>query len=425
VIFWEYYVIAGTKVEWKRKRTGKKGGIMEGRYPNFLKEAIRERGYKLYEVAARLYISDRTLRNYCAGIRPVPDDVLQALAKLLDCPIAVLRYGTQEEGDAMDLSRRGLMQLGVGVALAGLAGELGRMWGDDLLVVYARGIAACQDLYAAGNTQVVEALLPLYASQTGQLAQERSALQKQAAALACQAHLIACELATDREDFVRAQRAGKLALTYGRIAGDNNLQVAALIRTANIGFHRKDVPSALSAYQRAVSLFNGQGSALLRGRVYAGMAEVYAMGGDLQESMQAMGLAYEHYPLKPEKDPASAYLRTSRYSLYVFGDAQSRLFLGQPKEADRALVAVQKEYGTLSPIRQVDLLYYQTEVQQALGEMEESGQLLLQGAGQAKALGSLLYFNKFVQSYGEMKKRWPHEMRIASWGDALRWEQSA
>ena len=68
-------------------------------------------------------------------------------------------------------------------------------------------------------------------------------------------------------------------------------------------------------------------------------------------------------PLKPEDDPAYPYLRASRYSLYVFGDAQSRLFLGQPKEADKALIAMQKETNDpqIEPITKLDMLYYQAD----------------------------------------------------------------
>jgi tetratricopeptide (TPR) repeat protein len=69
--------------------------MMEGapRYPNHLKEEIKRRGYKLYEVAKALYISERTLYTYCIGQRPIPRDTLERLAALLECPISVLVDG--------------------------------------------------------------------------------------------------------------------------------------------------------------------------------------------------------------------------------------------------------------------------------------------------------------------------------------------
>jgi transcriptional regulator with XRE-family HTH domain len=293
---------------------------------------------------------------------------------------------------------------------------LAGLWTDDLLATYARGIAACQDLYYNGSPHQVEAILPLYCNQTVLLAQQPSLLQQSAAKLASQAQQLACELATDREDFGEAQRTGQQAFLYAQLADDANLQVAALISLANLGFHRKLSAAALRAYKHAVSLLDRNVTPLLKGRTYAGIAEVYAMRGQFQEAMRAMGLAYEHYPMKPEDDPAYPYLRASRYSLYVFGDAQSRLFLKQPKEADKALIAMQKETNDpqIEPVTKLDMLYYQAEVQIQQGELEPSSTILTEAATLAKDLGSRLYFNKLAIDYHELQTQWPKEPLVAA-----------
>ena len=302
---------------------------------------------------------------------------------------------------------------------------LAELWADDLLTVYARGIAACQDLYFSGSPHQVEAILPLYCNQTALLARQLSPLQQSAAKLASQAQQLACELATDREDFGTAQQAGQQALLYAQLAGDANLQVAALIGLANLGFHlssanpgfqRKHSTAALRAYEQAVSLLGENVTPLLKGRTYAGIAEVYGMRGQFQEAMRAMGLAYEHYPLKPEDDPAYPYLRASRYSLYVFGDAQSRLFLGQPKEADKALIAMQKETNDpqIEPVTKLDMLYYQAAVQIQQGELKPSSTILTEAAMLAKDLGSRLYFNKLAISYHRLQTKWPSEPLVGA-----------
>ena len=140
------------------------------------------------------------------------------------------------------------------------------------------------------------------------------------------------------------------------------------------------------------------------------------MRGQFQEAMRAMGLAYEHYPMKPEDDPAYPYLRASRYSLYVFGDAQSRLFLKQPKEADKALIAMQKETNDpqIEPVTKLDLLYYQAEVQIQQGELEPSSTILTEAATLAKDLGSRLYFNKLAVDYRELQIQWPKEPLVVA-----------
>ncbi len=307
---------------------------------------------------------------------------------------------------------------------------LAELWADDLLTIYARGIVACQDLYYNGNPHQVEAILPLYSHQTTLLAQQTGTLQRSAARLASQAYQLACELATDREDFGTARQAGQQAFTYAQMAGDANLQVNALISLANLGWHlssaqpcfiRKHSKDALQAYKQAVSLLSKNVTPLLKGRTYAGIAEVYAMRGQFQETMRAMGLAYEHFPMKPEDDPAYPYLRASRYSLYVFGDAQSRLLLRQPKEADKALIAMQKETNDpeIEPITKVDLLYYQAEAQIQQGEIEPSVTILTKAATLAKSLGSRLYFNKLAASYHQLEEQWPKEPLVVALEEVL------
>lgn len=290
-------------------------------------------------------------------------------------------------------------------------------WSDEPLALYAQGIAACQSLYFGGNPYQVQSILPLYMSRTAHLAQQPSSLQQSAAILASHAQRLACELATDREDFGVALQTGQQAFLYAQLAGDTNLQVAALINMANIGFHRKLSLAALQAYKHAVSLLDDKASQvtpLLKGRTYAGLAEVYAMRKDLQAAMETMGMAYECYPEKPEDDEAYPYTRISRYALYVFGDVQSRLFLDQPKEADQALQVMQRENNDpeIEPITRLDMLYYQADIQIASRDLTQSSAILTEAAMLAKDLGSRLYFNKLAGSYHELQTRWPREVEV-------------
>lgn len=306
------------------------------------------------------------------------------------------------------------------------------LWADDLLMVYTQGIAACWDLYFGGSPHQVEAILPLYMRQTQQLAGQPSLLQNAAARLASLTQQLACELFTDREDFGAAEATGKAAFLYAQSANDANLQVASLIHLASLGFHRavaakgtiherKQSLAALRSFEHAVSLLGDQVTPLLRGRTYAGIAEVYAMRGQLQEAMTAMGLAYAHFPDKPEEDAAYPYLRASRYSLYVFGDAQSRLFLGQPKEANAALITMERETNdpAFEPITKLDMLYYQGEIQRQEGNLESTCTILTEAAQLARSLGSLLYFDKLMQSYHDVQTQWPKETTVLALEDVF------
>lgn len=290
-----------------------------------------------------------------------------------------------------------------------------KLYADDLLIAYDRGIAACRNMFFDGNPQHVESILPLYCHQTTLLTRESSALRQPAARLASHAMRLAAELATDREDFGSAEKAGKEAFFYARLADDANLQVAALIILGNLAFHRKLSTAALATYQQAVALLDdNKVTPLLQGRAYVGLAEIYAMRGQLQDAMKAMGLAYERFPVVPEDDPAYPYTRVSRYALYVFGDVQSRLFLGQPKEADKALAVMQRENKDPEnePITHLDMLYYQSDIQAQQGDLESSNAVLTEAALLAKELGSKLYFNKLATTYHDLRLRLPREPRV-------------
>jgi transcriptional regulator with XRE-family HTH domain len=393
-----------------------------------LRTARQQQGWSQQQLADFAGVSLSTIERAERG-EPIRVDNLERICSCLEkTPEQLGLMPSYEEVKRRDANKAiaGLVS-GLFISSTGITNvpPLAELWADDLLTIYARGIAACQDLYYNGNPHQVEAILPLYTHQTALLAGQPGTLQQSAAKLASQAYQMACELATDREDFGTARQAGQQAFTYAQLAKDANLQVNALISLANLGWHlssaqpcyiRRHSRDALQAYQQAVSLLDNNVTPLLKGRTYAGIAEVYAMRGEFQEAMRAMGLAYEHFPMKPEDDPAYPYLRASRYSLYVFGDAQSRLLLHQPKEAEKALIAMQKETHDpeIEPITKVDLLYYQAEAQIQQGEMEPSVTILTEAATLAKGLGSRLYFNKLAASYHHLEEQRPKERVVTA-----------
>ena len=106
-------------------------------------------------------------------------------------------------------------------------------------------------------------------------------------------------------------------------------------------------------------------------------------------------------------------MRASRYSLYVFGDAQP-LFgttQGSRKSIDRH--ATGNNDPETEPITRLDMLYYQTEIQIQQKDLEQSTSILTEAAKLAKELGSRLYFNKLIESYNKLSTKWPREKRVA------------
>ena len=390
-------------------------------YETNLRTVIEECGYTFKEVAEETGISPSALFLYARGERAIPHDSRYKIAHVLGCsPLDIMskKRPRQEAGQSVvaadALARREADRIDQQYGALLLPGH--EFGGDELLTVDHNGIMVLYELYMSGHPHRVEALLPLYAMQTAAMCDAGGMLLLPAARLASLAQQLVCELATDREDFDVAQISGQRAFDYAQLARDPNLEVAALIKQGSLGFHRHDGRLARRAYDQAIALASDERvTPLLRGRAYAGAAEVYAMRGEKQDALRAMSLAYDQFPAQPEQDPAYPYLYASRYSLHVYGACQTQLFLSCPEEAQKALELLEREGNTDAaeePITRLDLLYYQAEIQVQQADQEAVLATLTEAAQLALQLGSTLYFRKLAAIYQDVHAHWPHDKAV-------------
>jgi tetratricopeptide (TPR) repeat protein len=309
-------------------------------------------------------------------------------------------------------SRRQAMQLLASLTL-GVLNEVQVTSGwmaEDVVTFCTASIAVCWHLFWEGSFAEVENLLPAYFSHLTPLAQSPSSFQRRASDLLAQAHQIASLLVLEREDFGMASHHCKQALSYGAIARDPNLQVAALVRQANIYFYRKRPSLILQTYQQALPLLD-QVSPLLQGRIYSGLSSAQAELGQKEEALRSAGLAHEVFPVHPEDDPGFLYTNTTRYILH-FNDATTYLHFQQPQNAWEALkLAAAFVPNEITP-RGMELQNHRTIIAIALGNLDQSTtyfeRLVLSGA----TLGSDLHQNEACGIYDQMKAQWPHERRV-------------
>jgi transcriptional regulator with XRE-family HTH domain len=59
-------------------------------YPNHLRACIKRAGYLNKEVASEIGVSESTLYDWAAGLRPIPHKVRPTLARLLGCSVEAL-----------------------------------------------------------------------------------------------------------------------------------------------------------------------------------------------------------------------------------------------------------------------------------------------------------------------------------------------
>lgn len=362
------------------------------------------RGWSQAEAAERLNVSRLALSQWERGIAsPHPANIAR-ISETYNMSAEELGLVATEP----TLTRRDMLLAVPGAFLA--IEEL--MRSSEFLAQCAIGVPSLWDLYFSGKMEQVATILPMYRSYLTALVQQPGGLQNHAFALASQVYQLLAEVQTDQEDHGTALISGQQALLFAQNAGDANLQVASLMRMANIFFHRKMSGKALSAYQQALPIMK-QASPLLQGRIYVGLAEVHGMRSERQDALRAMGQAQDIFPDNPQLDVAFGYTHINEYELEIFGGGQTRLYLGQPKEAMEHFDRIVDSMGPqIDPLPAVDLLFYQGEAAAAMGDLDQAVQRVEDGAQLAKRINSRLYFNKIGQTYHDMTQRWPGDTRV-------------
>ena len=345
-------------------------------------------------------------------------------ARLEEAQRRILEMAQPHTGDEQLTRRQALTLLaGLPVALMGvsLPGKTMPLFGEELLPLCATSIPACWELYYDGGTTEVERILPTYLSKLSALVKLSSPYYEQAADFASQAYQLACQMAREQEDFGAALAHSQQALLYARQAGDSNLQVAALIRKADVYYQRKYPLYSLQAhqaYQEALPLLK-DASPLLRGRVYAGLAQMHAKLGQEQEALRYMGLARDMYPAHPEEDVAFSYTGHSHFSLSLYGEGLTYLNLGHIKEARNALERLETMLPETVTVRRVELLVSQAAVAVAANDLEESFHYTRDAVEFSKRLHTRLFYSQAFDIYQGMPTAWSHERPVKALADVF------
>ncbi len=333
----------------------------------------------------------------------LPQEFLQRVVLALESHQAVLQ-GPYSRRDAITL---------LASFSAGLLNDMRSTthWqAEDILTLCSAGVVACWKLFWEGDFEEVEKALPIYLARLAPLTHAANPCQKRAASLVSQTHQIASLLVLERQAFDLALMHCKQAFFYGDLAEDPQLQVAALIRQANIYFYRKHPEHLLQTYQHALEYVKGI-SPLLRSRVYSGLSSAQAELGQKQEALRFAGLAQEEFPSHPEDDPAFLYTNTTRYILH-FNEASAYLHFQQPHLAWEALhhaaVFVPNE---VTP-RGMELQNHRVIISVALGNLEQSTAYFERAVESGRTLGSDLHQNEARDIYQQMQIRWPQERRV-------------
>lgn len=278
---------------------------------------------------------------------------------------------------------------------------------QEIIALCETNIPLCWQLYFEGGFAEVEQVLPGYIAQLTAITQQPSIYQKKTASLVSHVYQLSYLLAIQRQDFGTALSHTSHAATYSQLAVERELRVTALMRQAYVYFCLGRTSLRMQAYQEALQYSPGN-SALIRGYLYAGLAETHAARREAQEANRYLDLAYHTFPTQPEDDPAFSFTHFRWPTLYTF-DGQVQLHLNQPSHAWDAFMKVDQSVPQgLVPLR-AEATVYQAAATLAMNELEQCCSLLELAATSTLALGSRLRYDQAAMVYEHALEKWGNE----------------
>jgi len=283
---------------------------------------------------------------------------------------------------------------------------------EEVLALSKVNLPLCWELYFEGGFTELKQVLPGYLAQLSVLTQNStSRYSPQAAALASQAHQLAYLLALQNQDFGVALKHTHEAERYGLQAEDVNLRVTAMVRQAYIYFCLKRSEQRIHTYEEALRI-SDECSPLIRGYLYAGLAEAYASRKDKEAALDLIQRAQDTFPEQPEDDPNFSYTHFRRLTLHNL-EGLVHLHLGQARQASNSFAKVDQALPPVAIVpHRVEVTVYQAASTLALGELEQSCTLLEAAVSGAVKLGSNLRYQEASSVYEQMQVRWPQETQV-------------
>lgn len=284
------------------------------------------------------------------------------------------------------------------------AGSLGG--GEQALQQFESLNTVCWNLSNGNQLDLVEQLLHAYLPRVAAIAHESEQHRAHAASLVSRGYILAAEGEKQSVSFMQSY--AQQAAFYAQFSDDPNVQCDALRQEATIALVAKQPFAALLAYQKAL-MFVDRVTPLLRSRIYLELASTLARCNPVlykQESLKYLGMACEHFPAEPEKDPWFLYMYASgNQSVLHLYEALTHTDLDQPREAWHALMKVDGLHPKL-PVTEsarIEFINLQAKTAASLGSMDESCSYVEASVDAADV-------------HQELLKLWPNELQVRRLG---------
>jgi tetratricopeptide (TPR) repeat protein len=293
---------------------------------------------------------------------------------------------------------------------------------EELLACCASGLVACWQLrqYEPEGLVLIERLLPAYLSTLEKLARSSSPFQAEAARLTAQGYLLLTKLASYARRLEQMEAASVLARSYGQLAQDANLEVAALIRLGTKFDFECRLVEAFTTYQQAVALPGfATASPLLQGHVYAALAGTGAFFHH-PEALSFLSHAKDLYPTEPESDPSFVFAPGGKDILPLW-EGLTLKHIGHYTEALTAF----SRFGSLTPVaglpdsRRAEHLVYAASVAVEQRDLQTACLYLDAAEEAAWNVHNQQRQAEVHETFRELQLLWPYEPRVKALQEKL------
>ena len=282
----------------------------------------------------------------------------------------------------------------------------------ETLSLFGALTESCWRLSRGNELKMAESILWAVLPKLATIAQQPSMHQQMAAGISAQGYLLAASLTGHSNNLSARQHLSEQALHYGNLAKDRHMQLAALRQLAATFDYQERPDKVLRTYQLALPYLN-EVSPLLRSRICAATSGIYAQTKQRQEAHHFLGLAYEHFPEKPEEDPSFLYADCGYFTL-VYWNGLNHLRLDRPKEAAKAFAVADGLRPKIQiPERiRIEFLNHQAATFIELRDLEQCCTYLEAAVKASFELGSERRFSESFRVFKRMPPTWYNEPSV-------------
>ncbi len=339
---------------------------------------------------------------------------------------------SDEQGDIMaKFNRRTFLEATAAITLApGALSALTRQGGVDesILQQFESLNNVCWNLSNSDQLEMTAQILGIYLPKITVATQHTVAIQhspqrSQAASLAARGYILAAEV--EKQDVAAMQTHAAAGVFYSQFTDDYNVQCNALRQDATIALVARQPFKALLSYQKALPLVD-KVTPLLRSRIYLGLASAFARCNPVlykQEALRYLGMAQEHFPAEPEKDPnyLYMYMSASKPALHLY-EALTFADLKQPKDTWEALMQVDgiQPKMPVTESTRIEFINLQSKTAATMGNLEASCTYLQLAVDAADKAGYSVWREEAADVYQELVELWPHEAKVKKLGSLFK-----